>query len=113
MLLELRPSWHSGKWNHVADIGDAADIHNSPLEAQAEAGVRNRAVFADIQIPLHIFSRDFHLFHPIDQRLKSFFALARRSLGRELKLQGLGRMRSVIALRIPQGIPGRAKRFLR
>ena len=37
---------------HVADVGDASEIHDAALEAQTEACVAGRAVLAQVQICL-------------------------------------------------------------
>src|SRR5690606_39591808 len=40
----------------VADVGQPADVDDQALEAEAEAGVRHRAVAAEVAVPAIVFA---------------------------------------------------------
>ena len=52
----------AGEGDDVANVGDAGDEHQHPLEAKAEAGVRHGAVAPEVEIPFVV--REVHLVPP-------------------------------------------------
>jgi len=42
--LEFRAAGRAREWNHVANVRDAGDEHQHPLETKTEAGMRDRSV---------------------------------------------------------------------
>ena len=53
--LELAVAWVSGERDHVADVLHAGDELDEPLKADAEAGVRDRAILAQVEVPPVVF----------------------------------------------------------
>ena len=49
--LELRISRRAWEWNRVPHVGKPGHVSNGPLETEAETGMRNRAIAAQIAIP--------------------------------------------------------------
>ena len=49
-FLELRVAHGAGMGQDVADVGDAGEVHDHALEAQAEPGVLAAAVAPQIQV---------------------------------------------------------------
>src|SRR5215831_2537768 len=75
--LKLCPTWDAGERNDVPDIRHAGDVHQGAFETQAEAGMRNRSVLADIEIPLIALEiANAHFPHPLQQHIVAFLALA-------------------------------------
>src|SRR5205085_5225097 len=62
--------------NGVADVRDPRLIHDDALEAEAEAGVRDGAVAAQVAIPAVRLRRQSHLHDAAVENLQSLFALA-------------------------------------
>src|SRR5208282_4695694 len=50
--LRIQPMQHAREGNRLAHVLQSADPGDRALDAHAEAGVRNAAVFAEIEIPL-------------------------------------------------------------
>src|SRR5215831_18486924 len=72
------PSVAGGAWkgDRVADVRKAGDIGERSFEAEAKAGVRHRAVAAEIAVPGVLVPVDAALTHRSVQYLKPFLALA-------------------------------------
>src|SRR5215468_1017924 len=72
------PCVAGGAWegDRVADIGETGDVGERALEAEAKAGVRHRAVAAEIAVPGVLVPVDAALTHRLVQYLKPFLALA-------------------------------------
>src|SRR5438552_9068339 len=62
--------------NYVADVWYASDEHQHSLEAEAEAGVRNGAVTAKIEIPFVVGGVHVVSAHVVLQDIYPLFALA-------------------------------------
>src|SRR5271163_4417368 len=60
----------------VADVGEAGDVGEGALEAEAEAGVRHRAVAAQIAVPGVVLPVDAALGHARIEHLEPLLALA-------------------------------------
>src|SRR5215471_14219918 len=58
-----RVARRSREWNCVAHVGEAGHVRDRALEAQAEAGVRHRAVAAQIAVPGIVLLVEFGLRH--------------------------------------------------
>src|SRR5436305_830678 len=65
-----------GERDRVAHIGEAGDVGDGALEAQPEAGVRHRAVAAQIAVPAVVLLVDAALRHARVQHLEPLLALA-------------------------------------
>ena len=50
MSLQFAVSDSAREGQHVADVSDAGEVHDTALEAQAEAGMAGGAVLPEIQI---------------------------------------------------------------
>src|SRR3954465_14216714 len=59
----------SGKWDGFADVLETTDPGDGPLDAHAEAGVRYRAIAAQIQIPLEGVDRQMVIFDALLEQL--------------------------------------------
>jgi hypothetical protein len=68
--------WRSLERDSVADVGEAGDAGEGALEAEAEAGVRDRVVTAQIAVPGVVLLVDAALSHGMVQYLEPFLALA-------------------------------------
>ena len=55
MNLRIQPMQHTRERNRLAHVFQSADPRYSSLDAHAETGVRNAAVFSEIKIPLEGF----------------------------------------------------------
>ena len=75
-MLGLGAIDHSWERDGFADVLQAAHPGDETLDAHAEAGVRDRAVFAQIQVPLERFARQFVLFQALEQQVQIVDALA-------------------------------------
>src|SRR5215469_565951 len=64
------------KGNGVADVGEAGDVGQGALEAEAEAGVRHRAVAPQIAVPGVVLLVDAALGHSAVQYFEPLLALA-------------------------------------
>src|SRR3984893_1881120 len=60
----------------VADVGEAGDVGEGTLEAEAEAGVRHRAVAPEIAVPGVVLLVDAALGHIAVQYVETLLALA-------------------------------------
>src|SRR5580704_5678627 len=60
----------------VADVGEAGDVGEGALEAEAEAGVRHRAVAAQVAVPGVVLPVDAALDHAAVQYFEPLLALA-------------------------------------
>src|SRR5688500_7533059 len=67
-----------GPWegNGVAHVGEAGDVGDGALEAQAEAGVRHGAVATEVAIPGHVLAVDADGGHALIEQVQALFALA-------------------------------------
>src|SRR5690554_914553 len=72
---ELRRTRRPRVRDGVADVGQAADIHHQAFEAQAEAGVRHRAVAAEIAVPLVVRRIQAELLDTRIQHIQALLAL--------------------------------------
>src|SRR5215472_9830595 len=66
----------AGEGDGVAHIGEAGDVGEGALEAEAEAGVRHRAVAPQIAVPGVLVLVDAALGHGLVQDVEPLFALA-------------------------------------
>src|SRR5438270_1933694 len=62
--------------DRVAHVGEAGDVDEGALEAEAEAGVRHRAIAAQVAVPGVALAVDAALGHAAVQHLEPFLALA-------------------------------------
>src|SRR5271163_3973366 len=60
---------HARERNSLAHMLQAADPRHGPLDAHAEAGVRNAAVLAELKIPLERFFGQIVLMNSLEQQL--------------------------------------------
>src|SRR5262245_17275549 len=60
---ELRPARDTRVRDRVADVAESADVDEQALEAEAEAGVRDRPVAAQIPVPAVVLRHEVHLAH--------------------------------------------------
>ena len=73
---EIGAAYGSGVGEDVADVGDAGQIHDHALEAQAEAGVLAGAEAAQVQVPPVIFGVHAQLFDAGLQHVQALLTLA-------------------------------------
>src|SRR5260370_42266206 len=66
----------SREGDRVAHVGEAGDVGEGALEAEAEAGVRDRAVAAQIAVPGVVLLVDGALRHAALQHFEPLLALA-------------------------------------
>src|SRR6201984_10413 len=59
----------------VADVGEAGDVGEGALEAEAEAGMRHRAVTAQVAVPGVVFAVDAALGHAPVPYVEPFLTL--------------------------------------
>src|SRR6266852_4433995 len=71
-----RVAGRSRERDRVAHVGEAGDVGEGALEAEAEAGVRHRAVAAQIAVPGVVLPVDGALRHARIQHLDPLLALA-------------------------------------
>src|SRR5688500_3648250 len=64
------------KGDGVAHVGEAGDVGEGALEAQAEAGVRHAAVAAQVAVPGVGVFIDIQFLHPCVEQLEPLLALA-------------------------------------
>src|SRR5690606_30597022 len=59
--------------NRVADIRQPADVDDQALEAEAEAGVRDGAVAAEVAVPGVVLAVEAELVHARIEHVQAFF----------------------------------------
>src|SRR5690606_19574977 len=59
----------------VADVGQAADVDDQALEAQAEARVRDGAVAAEVAVPAVVLAVEAELVHARVEHVQALLAL--------------------------------------
>src|SRR5271165_4816963 len=69
-------SRRSREGDGVAHVGEAGDVGEGALEAEAEAGMRHRAVAAQVAVPGVVVAVDAALGHAAVQYLQPLLALA-------------------------------------
>src|SRR6266853_5791728 len=75
-LLGPRPIKHARESDGFADVLQAAHPGDETLDAHAESGVRNRAVAAEIEIPIEGFGRQIMVLQALQQQIEIVDALA-------------------------------------
>src|SRR6478735_220239 len=73
---ELRLARRARVGQGVADVGQAADIDDQALEAQAETGMRDGAVTTEVPVPAVVFTIQPELRHARVEYVQAFLALA-------------------------------------
>ena len=74
--LQLHAAGRSGIRGYVADIGNTREVHQDALEAEAETGVFNSAVFTKVKIPLVLAHVHAEIFNFLSENIITFLALA-------------------------------------
>src|SRR5690606_28987985 len=72
----LRRAWCARVGDGVADVAQAADVDQQALEAEAEAGMRHRAIAAEVAIPLVVRGIQAELRHACVEDVQALLALA-------------------------------------
>src|SRR5260370_25829537 len=73
---KLRALRRAREWNHVADVAHAGQKQQHPLQAEAEARMRHRAVAAQIKIPPVRGRVEALLLHTLFEHVETLLALA-------------------------------------
>src|SRR6478672_2085498 len=73
---ELRGAGRARVGDRIADVGQSADVDHQALEAQAKAGMRHRAIAAEIAIPAVVRRIQAELAHARIEDVQALFALA-------------------------------------
>src|SRR5689334_20931456 len=64
------------EWDHVADVLDAGGVLDGALEAEAEAGVWDGAVAAEVAVPPVVLGIEAHLGDAAVEDVEALLALA-------------------------------------
>src|SRR5690606_2084265 len=73
---ELRRTGRARIGDRIADVGQPAHVHHQPFEAEAEAGMRHRAVAAEVAVPAVMRRVQAELGHARVQHVQPLLALA-------------------------------------
>src|SRR5260370_19019930 len=73
---KLRIAWRAWKWNDVANVGHPGDELHGSLQAQPKAGMRDRSIAAQVEIPPVGIGIETLFLHAALQYIKPFLALA-------------------------------------
>jgi hypothetical protein len=69
-------TWRAGEWNNVANVRDPSEKHKHALKTQTEAGMRNRSVAPQVEIPFVVGGIHFVMADVRLQNCQPLFALA-------------------------------------